>query len=484
MADLHQARQKCAEARKILQTARGMKGNRGLVIRAIELYQDVLRDQARALSEPFAALAQIAWAAGEPDTAFRFIQAGLDLHPRHSRLLELRKRMQAALKAPPPQEATPEASKPVSLENPTELVSDAGPEKDLTKISTGPEIFLLQRALRKLGYAVTLSGEYDRATYSAVRSFQSSRKIPVTGSVEASTREALNPVIHQLLAEEQTQADLLQILLNFAAELGRELNPELIRILSELSSHLLELAQRHFPPEDIPLPARAQDPHPRQLLSSRLGNMGQMGIVSKGWEVSRVQQVLAAQGYAVKINGTFDLQTFTEVNRFQMQNKLPINGLVEGATRDLINRQLAYDYLNLNVTEALDAVVQTLAERMGVDFQASQLQRLYLLEEFLLELIRQGHLIPPPEALNDLWQLRNDLGPPGRARVNSGSEVRLLQQVLAKLGFTCDLNGEYDQTTTNAVRSFQISRKLPLNGLLDARTREEINPQIIHLLFA
>lgn len=482
MSELHKARQKCAEARKILQTAKNMKGNRGLVIRALELYQDVLRHHAHELSEPFAALAQIAWSAGEKETAFRFVQAGIALHPRNTRLKQLRERMDQAQQTPQPASLTQTVTKPVSVQNPTALVSDLGPETDQTKVSRGDEVLLLQKALQKLGYSVPLSGEFDRATYAAVRTFQSSHKLPVTGVVDAGVREVLNPIVRQVLAEDKATAEFLQILENLAQQLGKDFSEDVKQTAWELIQHLLMVAQQHLPPEEASPPPLVRDEYPREPVQSRLGNIGQMGIVSKGWEVVRLQQILLREGYAVKVNGVFDLQTFSELSRFQLQHKLPVSGIVDGDTRQHINRLLQELYAELDATDALRQTLDAYLQFLGIQPVCSQEIRLRLIQNQILTLIKTGKLAPPPPDLMDLWQLRSELGPANRpGRISAGAEVRLLQRALKKMNFKVEITGQYDNDTYCAVRSFQSSRKLPMNGLLDAKTRDELNSLLLNL---
>ncbi|PIQ24650.1 hypothetical protein COW36_10945 [bacterium (Candidatus Blackallbacteria) CG17_big_fil_post_rev_8_21_14_2_50_48_46] len=484
MADLNKARQKCADARKILQTARSMKGNRGLVVRAIELYQEVLREHAHELSEPFAALAQISWSGGDRVSAFRFVQAGIQIHPRNTKLQALRARMdQAQNTTLESSEETLGPSKPVSVQNPTELQSDLGQEQDQTKVSEGDEISLLQKILIKLGFTVQITGAYDRNTYAAVRTFQSSRKLPVTGSVEANTRETLNPIAKIVLAEEKATEQLLQVIENLSLSLAQDLTESLKQLVWELIQQLLTVTQQVLEPEETQAPPQERDSHPREPLQSRLGNMGQMGIVSKGWEVIRLQQILQREGFPVKVNGSFDLQTFTELSRFQLEHHLPVNGLAEADTRAVLNLHLEKLYAELDAADALREVIDEFQCFTGIQAQASQIIRLRLIQSQLIELVKTGKLPPPPPELMDLWQIRSELGPSNRpGKISSGSEVRILQQALKRLGFKAEITGTYDNDTYNAVRSFQISRKLPMTGLMDAKSREELNPLVLNLL--
>jgi murein L,D-transpeptidase YcbB/YkuD len=171
------------------------------------------------------------------------------------------------------------------------------------------------------------------------------------------------------------------------------------------------------------------------------------------------------------------------VSRFQLQHKLPVNGLVEAATRDQINNLVFKLYAELDAGDLIHNTIEELKQFLGIQPVASQEIRLRLIQKMLLELVITGKLPSPPPELMDLWQLRSELGPANRpGKVSQGAEVRLLQQALKRLGFKAEITGQYDNETYAAVRSFQISRKLPMNGLLDAKTRDELNPLLLNLL--
>jgi peptidoglycan hydrolase-like protein with peptidoglycan-binding domain len=53
---------------------------------------------------------------------------------------------------------------------------------------------------------------------------------------------------------------------------------------------------------------------------------------------------------------------------------------------------------------------------------------------------------------------------------NSGSTVRVLQQLLNFKGFTLTVDGEFDSQTQEAVKQFQRMNSLTDDGLVDAKT--------------
>ncbi|HEY9839221.1 MAG TPA: peptidoglycan-binding domain-containing protein, partial [Candidatus Obscuribacterales bacterium] len=314
MTDLQHSLHRCAQARQYLKSAKAMKSSRALVIKALDLYEQVLSEHGQELPEPYFGLGYIAYAGGRPDLAVPFLQTGLTLAPGHEKMRNLLVRAQRAAQKLAEQKAE-EKKQPAADARPAEpaadpnaLVSDLGPEQS-DKLSRGREVEMLQRALQKLGHPVLVTGIYDRSTYGAVRGVQSLYKLPVTGLVDAATRERLNPVVKVVLAEQAALAELLEITRGYAEAIGRELNEFQRLMCAELAELLLMMLQEY--PTEVESAITVPDPPfpSREPLSSRLGNMGQMGIVSKGEEVRRVQQILQLSGFPVKINEQFDMQT-------------------------------------------------------------------------------------------------------------------------------------------------------------------------------
>lgn len=89
--------------------------------------------------------------------------------------------------------AGPEAQKKAFRASlPAVLSADLGPLGRPQRISEGDEVLLLQWMLREQGHDLPDSGRYDPATALAVRNFQRQHKLPLTGEVDARTREKLN----------------------------------------------------------------------------------------------------------------------------------------------------------------------------------------------------------------------------------------------------------------------------------------------------
>lgn len=490
MADLQHSLHRCAQARQYLKSAKAMKGSKSLVMKALELYAQVLAEHGQELPEPYFGLGYIAFSGGRPDLAIPFLQTGLQLAPNHEKMRALLQRAQrfaqklAAEKAAEPEKPVTEPAVPPQPQGPVHaLVSDLGTEQT-EKVSQGPEVEMLQRALQKLGHPVLLNAQFDRATYTAVRSVQSLYKLPVTGMVDAATREKLNPVVKLVLAEQAALKNLLDVCQQYARAIERQPNDFQLQLIAELAELMLVIIQEY--PTEVEEVISEPDPPfaPREALSSRLGNMGQMGIVSKGEEVRRVQQILHLLGYAVKIYEQFDLQTFSELSRFQLDQKLPISGIVEGATQARLNELLQPIFHEEATREALQNKVRIFQQELGLEKWPTIESRRLALTDVMIALIKDGRMPEIPAEIAGFFQLHAELGPANRpGKISQGREVRLLQQALRKLGFgKIEITGSYDNETYSAVRSFQISKKLPMTGMVDAKSREELNQLIFHIL--
>lgn len=83
---------------------------------------------------------------------------------------------------------------------------------------------------------------------------------------------------------------------------------------------------------------------------------------------------------------------------------------------------------------------------------------------------------PEPEVAAGL-QLSATLGKGGDA-IASGEQVELLQHLLLNMGFKLAPNGSFDIATVQAVRNLQLKAKLPVTSLVDAKTRQFLNPRL------
>ena len=496
MADLQNGLQRCAQARQFIKSAKAMKSSKSLVLKAVELYRSVLEDFGQELAEPYWGMAYISYAGGRPDIALAFLKAGLQLDsgharmrlllPRVTRAVEKREEHLKAQRARREAEVRAAAHAPDPVEEgppPDQLVSDLGMENSAATVHRGPEVEMLQRALRKLGHSLMVSGTFERTTYAAVRAVQSLHKLPVTGMVDAATREQLNPVVRVVLAEQAAHAALSEITAALMEQLELTPNAFQRQMIIELLDLLLEQVQSFPEEEEQPVKPVDDPPRPRENLTSRLGNMGQMGIVSKGIEVFRVQQVLDQLGYPVKCSGQFDLQTFSELSRFQLDHQLGVSGIVEGATRDRLNVLLQPIFYEEAAREKILGVIREFQKELRLDSYKTIEAAREALVNVLMEVVKTSRLPDIPEQIVHFFKLTENLGPANRAGYTSqGREVRLLQQVLQKLGYKVEVNGAFDQSTYGAVRSFQISKKLAMTGIVEEKTRAEINTLVLDVL--
>jgi peptidoglycan hydrolase-like protein with peptidoglycan-binding domain len=64
---------------------------------------------------------------------------------------------------------------------------------------------------------------------------------------------------------------------------------------------------------------------------------------------------------------------------------------------------------------------------------------------------------------------------------SSGSAVRVLQQVLNFKGFQLDVHGVYDSRTQEAVKDFQQTNSLSGDGVVDAKTWQQLSFGLLEL---
>jgi peptidoglycan hydrolase-like protein with peptidoglycan-binding domain len=346
-----------------------------------------------------------------------------------------------------------------SVPEPEGIVDDLGQPGSKATRSQGQQVWRLQEALQQLGFQVTINGQFDRATFTAVRQLQSQQQLPITGLVEAQTRTLLN----RLLLRQQQLSERQQVLLNLlddfltAQELA-PLNADQHLALSTYSQRLAAQSSADLSALEAPTAL------PVTQIAHRLGTKGEMGIISQGEEVEWLQGLLASHDYDVKVTGTFDLQTYTALRQFQADHGLPVSGESDDATRAQLNALLHAQYTRANLLHQLEQVLTPLTDNPA---QAA------------------GHLLALSQgaSLENLWAetlaidtLPADLGPANRpGRTHQGPAVELLQIRLRQRGATLAISGNYDDATYAAVRQLQQRHKLPMTGLMDERTAELLN---------
>lgn len=342
------------------------------------------------------------------------------------------------------------------------------------QVASGPEVMVVQQVLLFSGFAVKLNGQFDAATVAAVRSFQTRSKLPVTGKVDEKTRPGLNRMLRLMRAGQQAQQSFGQILDTLLAHwelsLSDKVRSKLNRLYGQLVRSFLEASHVANPGQLLEPAAPVQ-----QSLHSLMSTAGQAGIVSKGPEVSLLQGYLLGQGYDLKVNETFDLQTFTALKAFQAKEGLPPHGQTDPNTNQRINLFFARQHAGAVYRYELETAIRSFQEQTGLGLTELGL-------EVLDKLIGQSlYLLQHPEAAawpgtDPAQKIEHDLGPAGQSqKISHGPEVLLLQELLQTLGYELPASEVYDAHTAKAVRAFQTQHKLPLSGMVDAKTREALN---------
>jgi peptidoglycan hydrolase-like protein with peptidoglycan-binding domain len=79
-------------------------------------------------------------------------------------------------------------------------------------------------------------------------------------------------------------------------------------------------------------------------------------------------------------------------------------------------------------------------------------------------------------ATDEVWQAVSDAAlyqlPAGGPEAMRGDQIRAYQTLLSSLGFGVPATGSWGPEMDSAVRAFQAAARLPVNGQIDAVTRE------------
>lgn len=350
---------------------------------------------------------------------------------------------------------------------PQSFTLELGPAERVDKISSGPEVLLLQELLIQSQPALEITGVYDKATFAAVRNFQASQKLPVSGMVDAKTRPALNRALEQTLIENIIRVEFMQQIWRYRNEQGQSLSPLMGLQLNKWWQEVLHLA-RQMPPLATPLFEVPAFPE-RILISSVLSSPGQLGVVSQGVEVQRLQETLAQQGIPVESNGHFESNTFMAVKEFERRHQLPPTGVVQGETRQQVNQYLQQRYRHEEALEHLWSRIQNLQQLWQVPLSE---ETYHAISQLLVRLLTTTEFEP----------FSQELGPSNRlGKVSQGFEVSLLRWLLEQEGYAFE-NSEanFDTELYNALRKFQQQHQLPMTGLVDEKTRQVLNHLLHH----
>lgn len=342
----------------------------------------------------------------------------------------------------------PESPPPPDISQPQLLVTDLGPAPLKGKVHSGPEVRLLQETLDALGFSVANTGDYDAQTSQAVRAFQRQQKLPLTGWVDGKTRSTLNPLITLAINRKEHQQALKTEIQAYWHTQGYA--PSLLweHVLEQTLKQLMNGEDR--PDTPPPLPPWRDKP----LIQQVLGSPGEHHTLSEGPLITRLQELLQAQGMVVKVTHHFDLQTLVALRQFLTALGLPAHDRVDASNWGPINALLVAQY-------ARETIRETLYEQLYKGGQWSPEKLHQTLAQQLFPLLEQTQLPP----------LTQELGPPGRyGKVSSGIEVGILQYRLQQAGYECPVTLAFDAPTQAALKTWQLAHQLTPTGMVDAQT--------------
>ena len=294
---------------------------------------------------------------------------------------------------------------------------------------TAEEISALEERLWELGYlAGETDGVFDAETRSALESFQQANGLQVNGAADEETLARLN----------------------------------------------------------------SPDALSRQGYLTRFANAyAQMTPLEKGStsnDVLSVQRKLKEYAYFDgNPDGVFDDATGAAVERFQMVNGLPVNGVADGAVlmRLMADSPITWPaFLTEMAAGEGDSglnvyVLQKRLSALGYFTGSCTASFGDLTREAVLAYQRARGLEATGRADSDTWAAlyADARADDGTLRVGDyGDDIRAIQERLNALGFfDHDTTGVYGYTTETAVRLYQMAANLPATGEIDAATLNHMN---------
>ncbi|MBF2054775.1 MAG: peptidoglycan-binding protein [Candidatus Sericytochromatia bacterium] len=374
--------------------------------------------------------------------------------PLEQRLLKLAAQKSQAIQA---------SSEDQSAAAESDAVMELGAAGQKGVRSEGTEIKALQTGLLRLGFGqVICNARYDVHTTQAVRQFQQAHGLKPSGRVDRQTRERINQMLGFKTLEAQLTEHIFDYLENrLDTAFSEDLSMQVLRLCERFWQQLAEQAR----------PEAYQAPEPiaqAMVIEDVLGTRDDPGVSCfQGEAVEHLQRYLLSEGYDLKVNGQFDLQTFSALKSYQQAHGLAVTGQTDDATRVLLNQAFQQRFQSQLDLEGLRDIFARYCEVRNWSVPAvvlawcEQLLRLTTAADF--EAVLRS-LLPD--------QIRSELGPAGSSgnKVSEGPEVELLQLRLRELGEALDITGVYDAATQAIVRRWQGSLKLPLTGWVNAAT--------------
>lgn len=330
-----------------------------------------------------------------------------------------------------------------ALNSTTTTVSSPARGVLLRRGSRGSAVTQLQSNLKSAGYfptSVRSTGYYGPVTERAVRRFQQAKGLRVDGVVGSNTLAALvgtpesnDGTLTATRLEPGNSGQAVVELQNRLRALGIYAGP-----VTGFYGTLTQAAVRDFQQARGLGVTGIADTSTLVALQGTSGDIAsatpvsapvttvQLNVGSRGTAVTQLQNNLKAGGYfpsSVSSTGYYGKVTQAAVSRFQQARGLPVTGVADANT-------------------------------------------LVALQGTTVDTTSPGPVVTNPPALDPGILTGTRLQPDSR-----GAEVVELQNRLRALGFyKGPINGFYGPLTESAVRDFQVSRGLPVDGIADANT--------------
>jgi peptidoglycan DL-endopeptidase LytE len=265
------------------------------------------------------------------------------------------------------------------------LMPDDGKAAEWKVGMSSPQVKELQQLLKEKGFFTypTATGYFGTITEQAVKAFQASVRLPVTGIVDDATYAKLKETAATSAAEMKigSRGNNVKVLQQNLKLLGYFQYPQITGYYGTITQEAVKKFQRN---NGLSATGIA-DARTVQLIqnavnkqSVKFSQASALKIGSRGTEVSKLQQNLKQLGYFTYPEITDYYGTFTAeaVRKFQQQNKLPVTGVADSATLAKINEAVASSkqqpsttkeeiYLTIGATGSAVKEVQTKLKQLG-----------------------------------------------------------------------------------------------------------------------
>lgn len=294
---------------------------------------------------------------------------------------------------------------------------------------SAPQVKELQQLLKEKGFFTypAATGYFGAITEQAVKAFQASIRLPVTGVVDDATYAKLKEAAARRTAEMKigSRGNDVKVLQQNLKQLGYFKYPEITGHYGTITQDAVKRFQQNY---GLPVTgiadARTVQSIQNEVMNRRPAQIAQkyvLAIGSQGVEVSKLQQNLKQLGYFTypKITGYYGTVTADAVRQFQKRYSLPATGKADSQTLAKINEAVA------------------------------------------------DSKTPAPKA-----DIRLTIG-------STGPEVKKVQTKLKQLGYFThsEITGYYGSITAEAVKQFQKSAGIKATGVVDAETYERLMGQ-------